>query len=217
MTQRLSFKAAPWAIGAAAILLLAPIPQVNAAKLLEPDCQSFASWGMTLDKKKRWRLNSANKRLSLPAAYADPQFESLFGKSALDWSREDIKSASKRAKACGAQARKAKHGAERRAFGTIQISLKNGLGAALAGLGTTQKNLDQKWQALVALPPSTDGLRVLGALRRMGPGGALEPVDAEEEDGERVIIRVPQGNMVFTRSGAWIEGQGLKLKRKTGS
>jgi hypothetical protein len=43
-------------------------------------------------------------------------------------------------------------------------------------------------------------------------------IEAEyEEDGERVIIRVPQGNMVFTRSGAWIEGQGLKLKRKTGS
>jgi len=48
MTQRLSFKPAPWAIGTAVILLLAPMPQVNAARLLEPDCQSFASWGARL-------------------------------------------------------------------------------------------------------------------------------------------------------------------------
>lgn len=34
-------------------------------------------------------------------------------------------------------------------------------------------------------------------------------------DGDRVIIRLPNGNQVFTRQGAWIRGQDLNFKRQT--
>jgi hypothetical protein len=37
---------------------------------------------------------------------------------------------------------------------------------------------------------------------------------AYEVDGDKVIIRAAQGNMVMVRDGAWLKGQGLKLKRQ---
>jgi len=35
-----------------------------------------------------------------------------------------------------------------------------------------------------------------------------------EEDGDRVIIRNQQNNMVMTKNGVWLKGHGLELKRK---
>ncbi|HEX9835721.1 MAG TPA: hypothetical protein VGB90_02645 [Alphaproteobacteria bacterium] len=36
-----------------------------------------------------------------------------------------------------------------------------------------------------------------------------------EVDGDRVIIRMPTGNQVFTKEGPWIKGQGLAFKRQS--
>ncbi len=38
-----------------------------------------------------------------------------------------------------------------------------------------------------------------------------------EEDGDRVIVRLPQGHMVFTRSGAWLKGNTMEMKRQPGT
>jgi len=40
-------------------------------------------------------------------------------------------------------------------------------------------------------------------------------VEAEYEvDGDRIVFRTPQGNMVLSREGAWLKGHGLELKRQ---
>jgi hypothetical protein len=36
-----------------------------------------------------------------------------------------------------------------------------------------------------------------------------------EVDGDRIIIRMPNGNQVFMKEGPWIKGQGLAFKRQS--
>lgn len=170
----------PSAMVAAGVLiiihaLVAP-PEARAA-LAVPSCESLSAWAQTIDKKDKWRLNSYNKRLNLTAAFGTPEFEALFGKPALEWTRDDTKAAGKIIKACGAQARKAKNNKARRLFGNANRAIQQYLVPVIGRMKTIRQGLDQSWSALVALPPSTDTLRAFGALNRMGDGGAATPAE----------------------------------------
>ena len=37
-----------------------------------------------------------------------------------------------------------------------------------------------------------------------------------EQDGDKVIIKLPQASMVFRRDGPWLKGNGMELKRMPG-
>lgn len=169
--------ATTWTIAwAFCLILFVTLASRPAVALEKPDCDSYAAWAMTLDKKDKWQLNSVNKRLNLPALYKSPQVENLFGKPALSWTRADVKAAIKQAKTCGREARKAKRKKERLAFRNIASSLHNRLNGFLGRSVQIQLGLDQAWAKLNEAPVSRQKLLAFGALHQMSAGGGLDPV-----------------------------------------
>ncbi len=153
--------------------LLAPVP--SAADIATPTCEAYLAWASGYDKKDRWQLNSANRKLNVPAVYESPKVEALFGKPALAWSQADVKAASKLAKSCSRQARKEKRGKDSLVFRNIQSALNYGLSGVLGRIERAEKELDTNWRALLAVPASKHSLQAFGALRQLGAGGALDP------------------------------------------
>ena len=88
------------------LFLFSPLAFTNA--LRTPPCDELVAWSNTVDADKRWAPFAENQKLWVPTAMLAPEFQSLFGKAALDWSGQDVGAAKKHWSACMKHARKAR-------------------------------------------------------------------------------------------------------------
>ena len=95
----------PPAIG---LFLLIASPYSFGDEFRTPPCVDLVAWSESVDAEKRWAPFAENQKLWVPVAMLAPEFESLFGKAALDWSGQDVGAAKKHWSACMKQARKAR-------------------------------------------------------------------------------------------------------------
>ena len=96
----------PTCITAALTLLIASVAVAD--RLRTPTCDELAKWSQTVDPADRWEPFTENNRIWLPNAMSKPEFETLFGKPALDWTQADVQSARSAWNGCIQQAKKAR-------------------------------------------------------------------------------------------------------------
>ena len=96
----------PTCIIAALTLLIASVAVAD--RFRTPTCDELAKWSETVDPTDRWEPFTENNRIWLPNAMSKPEFETLFGKPALDWTQADVRSARSAWNGCIQQAKKAR-------------------------------------------------------------------------------------------------------------
>ena len=78
----------------ATVLLLSMLATPGlATELRAPACDELADWLKTVNPNERWEPFAENKRIWLPAAMQEPEFQALFARSAMEWTQADIQSA----------------------------------------------------------------------------------------------------------------------------
>ena len=82
---------------------------VVAEDLKTPSCDELSAWSTSIDAQDRWEPFPENNRIWLPNAMASPEFETLFGKSALQWTQADVLSARGVWNGCIQKAKKARN------------------------------------------------------------------------------------------------------------
>jgi hypothetical protein len=123
----------------------------------------------------------------------------FFGKPVLSWTVADAKAAMMQAQKCGKKAWNEKRKQDAGVFRTIRGSLNRNVISVLGVITRANKEIEQAWQALIALPPSKDGLRVIATLDRMGTGGAMEPADWRVLTGGGHTADYMHGRTIVTR------------------
>jgi hypothetical protein len=97
-----------------ALLVIASLPPAASADALRaPPCDELAQWAATIDPQARWEPFAENQRVWLPEAMAQPQFEALFAKPALQWTQSDVAAARTSWSGCIQQAKKARNQEQR--------------------------------------------------------------------------------------------------------
>ena len=106
-----------------------------AEDLNTPSCDVLAAWSTSIDAQDRWEPFPENTRIWLPNAMASPEFETLFGKSALQWTRADVLSARGVWNSCIQKAKKARNKDQQTGLSTACGRIDSGAGVMRAGNG----------------------------------------------------------------------------------
>ena len=85
-----------------------------AGELDEPTCDSLTEWSRGIDPEDRWEPLPDNPKIWLPKAMTTGEFESLFGKGALQWNQADVRAAKGIWNGCIQQAKKSRNNDQRK-------------------------------------------------------------------------------------------------------
>lgn len=153
-------------------------PVAGAAALKTASCAELVKLGQELDPKQTTPVNAAGTRIALPALFAGPRMEQVFGKPALSWTQEDMAAAVKNTGDCSNEAKKAKKVPETQALAVLWQGM-GGLRSSLGAIAATDQKLAQQLKSLLEAQPVRPSLVVFTTLltAREGTAAALQAVD----------------------------------------
>ncbi len=167
---------APWArrrartlrAGLVAAGCLLALPGMALAQLRSPSCPDLTAWATSVNLNDRWSPNGFGPSAHpLPARFFTPETAALFGKPLLDWSQDDIKTATAAIQACGAEAQQQRRATDRQVLNRAWSALSGLLGRYLAAVETAQKQIATANEALATAPASLAQLGFDSALARL--------------------------------------------------
>lgn len=141
------------------------------AAIKSPTCPELVALGQEIAPGQVVPINDTPSRFTIPAAFAGPRFEQLFGAPALAWSQDDVLAAIKVTGDCATAAKKARNKAEIGALTTLWKSF-GGLRATLGAVAATEPKIDAWLKVLLEDAPSRatlDALVIAGSARDAGP------------------------------------------------
>jgi hypothetical protein len=110
----------------AACVLVGRIAEGTAAPLRHPACEAVEPWTANFDPQDQQEIAP---KIAVPTIFNDETTAALFGKPALQWSRDEIKEARRVINECARAARKRKDRATARRLGTVQGHISRLTGA----------------------------------------------------------------------------------------
>lgn len=148
----------------AAVLAMATLsPAVVNAQIKAPSCQALAQWLSQVDLRDREQLNR-HKVFVIPKAMKGDDFARLFGKTALDFTQNDVAAATKIADDCEKAASRAKNRDAAKLFAVLESEFSRVLGPTLKEIETGKAKLPPALDKFESIPPGVEKLRAIAAL-----------------------------------------------------
>ncbi|HMA14664.1 MAG TPA: hypothetical protein VKP12_07775 [Kiloniellaceae bacterium] len=143
-------------------LATALAPAGARAEITLPDCATLAAWYAGVDTKD-WRQLNPSTTLGFPGAFLGPEMANLYGKTADEFSLDDVAAARQGIKGC----HKALGKAEARQLAAMDKQLARSVGGTLQAIAKAEAALGPALDALEAAPDGLDKLRAIAGFRAM--------------------------------------------------
>lgn len=144
------------------LLAAALAPAGARAEITLPDCATLAAWYAGIDTKD-WRQLNPSTTLGFPGAFMGQEMAALYGKTAPEFSLDDVSAARQGIKDC----RKAVGKAEARQLAALDKQLARNVGGTLEAIAKAEAALLPALDAFEAAPDGLDKLRAIAGFRAM--------------------------------------------------
>jgi len=187
--MRFRFVAAWLAVGIA--LALGTTGQAR-AELKAPSCDALYTWLQSVKLNDR-DLVTPYGRMAISKALQSEAMVELFGKSAREFSADEVTAASASVHVCTTAALKARDRAKAKVFGGLENEFKRTLAPTLKAIETGKVKLEAALDKLNADPAGRDTLRAAAALRQVTQGADLNASLNSLQGVDPLIARDVQG------------------------
>ena len=168
------------------------------AAITSPSCTDLAKLGTEIAPGQVVPINDTPSRLTLPAVFAGPRLQQVFGAPALSWSQADLAAAIKVTGDCAATAKKERKAPETQALTALWQSL-GAVRSTLGAVAATEPKIDAGLKTLVEAAPSRaalDALMVTASVR----GGGADAMQKSAKDLKDSSVRLNAWEPVHTQA-----------------